>query len=155
MDFSKAYDRINRDLLCHKLSILGINGKMLNSLKSLYEHVQCTARVNRCYSDWLDVNAGLKQGCVLSHLLFNACVNELIHFIRSLNCGVPFAEDDSVLILLYADDIVQLSDNEQKLQTMLDCLNDWCHTWGWTINLISRKLCILEHPALQKQNAYF
>ena len=134
IDFSKAYDRVNRDLLWHKLSVLGVNGKMLNSVKSLYEHVQCTVRVNRCYSDWFDVHAGLKQGCVLSPLLFNAFMNDLIHVIRSLNCGVPFDKDDSVSILLYADDIVLLSDNEQKLQTMLDCLNDWCHAWGLTNN---------------------
>ena len=134
IDFSKAYDRVNRDLLWHKLSVLGVNGKMLNSVKSLYEHVQCTVRVNGCYSDWFDVHAGLKQGCVLSPFLFNAFVNDLIHVIRSLNCGVPFDKDDSVSILLYADDIVLLSDNEQKLQTMLDCLNDWCHAWGLTNN---------------------
>ena len=90
---------------------------MLNSLTSLYEHVQCTCtvRVNGCYSDWFDVHAGLKQGCVLFSLLFNAFVNDLIDVIRSLNCGVPFAKDDSLSILLYADDIVLLSDNEQKL----------------------------------------
>ena len=115
--YSKAYDRINRDLLWHTLIVLGVNGKMLNSLKSLYEHVQCTCtvRVNGCYSDWFDVHAGLKQGCVLSPLLFNAFVKDLIQAIRSLNCGVPFAADDSLSILLYADDIVLLSDNEQKL----------------------------------------
>ena len=118
---------MNSDLLWHNLSVLGVNGKMLNSLKSLYEHVQCTVRVNGCHSDWFDVHVSLKQGCVLSPLLFNAFVNDLIHDIRSLNGGVPFAEDDSVSILLYADDIVLLSDNEQKLQTMLDCLKDWCH----------------------------
>ena len=150
IDFSKAYDRINRDLLWHKLSVLEVNGKMLNSLKLLYEHVQCTVRVNGCYSDWFDVHAGLKQGCVLSPFLFNAFVNDLIHAIRSLNCGVPFDEDDSVSILLYADDIVLLSDNEQKLQTMLDCLNDWCHAWGLTINFNKSKAMHFRTPSASK-----
>ena len=155
IDFSKAYDRINRDLLWHKLSVLGVNGKMLNSLKSLYEHVQCTVRVNGCYSDWFDVHAGLKQGCVLSPLLFNAFVNDLIHAIRSLNCGVPFDEDDSVSILLYADDIVLLSDNEEKLQTMLDCLNDWCHAWGLTINFNKSKAMHFRTPSASKTEYLF
>ena len=35
IDFSKAYDRINRELLWHKLSKIGISGRFLASLQSL------------------------------------------------------------------------------------------------------------------------
>ena len=59
IDFSKAYDRIDRSLLWHKLSRIGIDGKMLRSLKSLYENVKCTVRVNGVHSEWFDVNTGL------------------------------------------------------------------------------------------------
>ena len=155
IDLSKAYDRINRDLLWHKLSVLGVYGKMLNSLKSFYEYVQCTVRINGCYSDWFDVHAGLEQGCVLSLFLFNAFVNDLIHAIRSLNCGMPFAKDDSVSILLHADDIVLLSDNAHKLQTMLDCLNDWCHAWGLTINFNKSKAMHFRTPSASKTECLF
>ena len=37
IDFSKAYDRINRTLLWHKLLLMGVSNKMLTALKSLYE----------------------------------------------------------------------------------------------------------------------
>ena len=99
---------------------------MLNSLKSLYEHVQCTIRINGEYSEWFNVKTGLKQGCIQSPQLFNIFANDLTHAIRVLNCGLQFADEDSVSILLYADDIVLLSDNEAKMQTMLDCLDQWC-----------------------------
>ena len=82
-------------------------------------------------------------------------MNDLIHAIRSLNCGVPFDEDDSVSILLYADDIVLLSDNEQKLQTMLDCLNDWCHAWGLTINFNKSKAMHFRTPRASKTECLF
>ena len=62
---------------------------MLRSLKSLYENVKCTVRVNGVHSEWFDVNTGLKQGCVLSPLFFNAFVNDLTLGINSLNCGIP------------------------------------------------------------------
>ena len=38
-DFSKAYDRINRELLWHKLSKMGISGRFFASLQSLYKNV--------------------------------------------------------------------------------------------------------------------
>ena len=50
IDFSKAYDRIDRLLLWHKLSKNGIDGNMLISLKSLYENVKCTVMVNGVHS---------------------------------------------------------------------------------------------------------
>ena len=68
---------------------------------------------------------------------------------------MPFAEDDSVPILLYADDIVLLSDNEQKLQTMLDCLNDWCHAWGLTINFNKSKAMHFRTPSASKTECLF
>ena len=73
IDFSKAFDRVNRNILWSKLGGLGINNncKMLNALKSLYVDVQSCVRVNGYYSEWFDVSNGLKQGCILSPLLFS------------------------------------------------------------------------------------
>ena len=79
IDFSK----IDRSLLWHKLSQIGADGKMLRSLKSLYENVKCTVRINGVHSEWFDVNTGLKQRCLLSLLFFNAFVNDLTLAIKS------------------------------------------------------------------------
>ena len=46
IDFSKAYDRINRQLLWYKLSRLGISDQLIHVLKSLYSKLQCTANHN-------------------------------------------------------------------------------------------------------------
>ena len=46
VDFSKAYDKINRNKLWKKLAAFGINDKFLNTLKSLYKDVQCCVKVN-------------------------------------------------------------------------------------------------------------
>ena len=126
IDFSKAYDRINRTLLWHKLSLMGVSNKMLTSLKSLYENVKCTVRINGRQSDWFSVGTGLKQGCILSPLLFNGYINDLVKKLNELDCGIKFNETSIISILLYADDIVIMSDCEAKLQAMLKCLNDWC-----------------------------
>ena len=74
IDFSKAYARITRELLWHKLSKMGISGRFLASLQSLYKNVKCTVRVNGQQTDWFGVNCGLKQGlsyhqCYFTYLL--------------------------------------------------------------------------------------
>ena len=121
---------------------------MLRSLKSLYENVKCTVRVNGVHSEWFDVNTGLKQGCVLSPLFFNAFVNDLTLGIKSLNCGIPVSLESSISILLYADDIVLLLESEANMQIMLDYLGNWCETWGLTINFNKSK--VMHFRALSK-----
>ena len=133
IDFSKAYDRINRQLLSYKLSRLGISDQFIHVLKSLYSKVQCTAKVNSFVTDWFNVSVGLKQGGISSPVLSNAFMDDLVQMIREQKKGVTYG-DVNVSILLYADDIVLLSNCEEGLQSMLVLLEEWCCKWGLTIN---------------------
>ena len=53
---------------------------------------------------------GLKQGCILSPILFNAFLNRLTKCINELHCGVEYV-DNSMSMLLYADDIILIDRN--------------------------------------------
>ena len=107
IDYSKAYDRINRQLLWYNLSRLGISDQFIHVLKSLYSKVQCTAKINGFVTDWFNVSVGLKQGCILSPVLFNRFMDDLVQMIREQKKGVTYGYVN-VSILLYADDIVLL-----------------------------------------------
>ena len=125
IDFRKAYDCINRDLLWEKLESVGINGKLFNAIKSLYTSVTSCVRLNNLTTEWFDVKCGLRQGCCLSPLLFNLFINDLAVRIKALGKGVCL-DGDIVSILLYADDIVLIAETAEDLQLMLNCLNEWC-----------------------------
>ena len=125
IDFKKAYDSINRNLLWSKLEDLGIAGNILNVIKVIYKDVQYCIRLNGLHTDWFSVGTGLKQGCLLSPLLFNLFINNLVDAIKSLNVGVDI-DGEKAGILLYADDLVLMAETEPELQLMLDTLNIWC-----------------------------
>ena len=125
IDFRKAYDCINRKLLFNKLNKLGLDGNILNALKSLYDGVQCCVRVNGLKTEWFPVDCGLKQGCSLSPTLFNFFIDDLVSSLSELDVGINI-NDEKIVILMYADDVVLLSENEQDLQCLLDALKKWC-----------------------------
>lgn len=125
IDFRKAYDSINRNLLFGKLADLGISGLMYKVLTAIYDNVRCSVRINGRFTEWFDVNCGLKQGCSLSSMLFNLYINDLITRINRLNKGIDI-DGEKVGILVYPDDVVLLSENEEELQDMLNELNHWC-----------------------------
>lgn len=135
IDFKKAYDFISRGILWNKLcnTNIGLNGKILSALKSLYRNVTSSVRVNGHYTDWFDVKCGLRQGCSLSPLLFHLYINDLAIAIKTAGKGISI-ENELLCILLYADDIVLIAENEEDLQFMLDILHNWCDRNNMIVN---------------------
>ncbi len=97
---------------------------MYCALKSIYCNVQCSVRLNGVLSDWFAVRMGLNQGCLLSPLLFNIYMNDLSEEIKAMNSGVNI-DDVIIAILMFADDIALIVENEGDLQKMMDKLNSW------------------------------
>lgn len=100
------------------------------------------------------MNTGLKQGCILSPLLFNVFINNLTSAINTLGCGIQCG-NIVVSMLMYADDIVMLSDTEFKLQSMLNCLSDWCNEWGLHINCNKSKVIHFRPQRITKTDTQF
>ena len=135
VDLSKAYDRINRDLLWKKLFAYGINNdnKIMKALKAIYEKVKCNVRINGMKTQWFDVTVGLKQGCIWSPLLFNMYINDLCIEMKATGKGLNIGEE-TLCILLFADDLVLLAENEEDLQLLLNVMSEWCKKWKLLIN---------------------
>ena len=61
-----------------KLTEAGVDGKMMLTIRSMYNSVKSSVVVNARLTAWFDINIGLRQGCVLSPLLFLIFINDLI-----------------------------------------------------------------------------
>ena len=96
-----------------------INGKIYKSIQALYGKTSACVTVNNMFSGWFFTNSGVRQGDSLSPTLFALFINALAEEIKRLNKGVDI-DGHNISILLYADDIVLISDNEINLQIMLD-----------------------------------
>ena len=98
---------------------------------------------------------GLKQGCILSPQLFNAFLNGLTQCINELHCGVEYG-DNSISMLLYADDIILIASDEHKLQRMLDALNEYCKTcMRLTINPNKSKIVHFRRKSCPRSTQQF
>ena len=72
------------------LEQLGINGRFLSFLKVLYQSSSCRVKVQDRLSEEFGVGIGLRQGCVLSPLLFSLYINGVVTrlHVRSVVCSV-------------------------------------------------------------------
>ena len=151
IDFKKAYDYVDRDILWRRLENYGIGGKMFNAVKSLYKSVSACVRLNGISSKWFDIHTGLRQGCSLSPTLFNLYISDLALKVKAVGEGIDIG-GEKVCILLYADDIVLLSDNENGLQSMLDVLSVWCKANEMTVNSQTSNVVHFHPPSINRTN---
>ena len=72
----KAFDTVHRDCLWYKLMSLGIRGKILKAVQSLYTEVECVVKVNDYATPFFDASHGVKKGCKLYPTLFSFYIND-------------------------------------------------------------------------------
>ena len=143
IDFKKAFDSVDRNLLLFKLSNIGVHGHMYTAISSLYSNPRSRVILQDYETDYFDCPIGVKQGDCLSPTLFAIFINDLANEVKNSGVGVHLNIDSSenihettlLNILLYADDIVLFASSEVDLQYLLNIVETWCEKWRLEVNL--------------------
>ena len=139
IDFSKAFDGISREMLKCKMIHKGIDGKLYFLLKSIYANTEACVNINGQNTAWFKTKTGVMQGDCLSPTLFNLFINDLATQLKDMNIGIKI-KDTTIPLLLYADDVVILANDETEMQKMLNSVNKWCIQWKMKINMSKTKI---------------
>jgi hypothetical protein len=88
IDFEKACDSVDRQLLWKSLQALGLQGWSLGVLQAMYSDVHLKARVGEDEGESFPSTRGVKQGDPLSPLLFGLFIDKLVGFLNNRLPGV-------------------------------------------------------------------
>ena len=126
--FSKVFDTVNHNILIQKLKHYGINGNMLELLKSYLNNRRQFTVANGTQSDEMEINCGVPQGSVLGPLLFILYTNDI------QNCTEQtlklFADDTNGFIFENS-----YSTLKRKIKELLLNLFKWSEDNKLTINI--------------------
>ena len=161
VDFKQAFDTVWRTGLWRKLIDSNINGKCFNFIFNMYKNIKSKVSTNEGSSDYFNCTVGVRQGENLSPFLFSIFLNDLEHFFISNHAHrveIAATEDAfmflKLLILLYADDTIILSDGIDKLQHSLKVFEEYCQIWKLQVNLSKTKIVIFSRDKI-KNNCQF
>ena len=127
LDFAKAFDKVDHKILLRKLHTLGIQGEVLNWIKTFLVNRKQTVRIDEEQSEECEVKSGVPQGSVLGPLLF-------LIYISDINEGLSHTRASS-----FADDTriiknVKSAADCQLLQNDLEKVIEWAEENNMAFN---------------------
>jgi hypothetical protein len=134
LDVEKAYDRTFRLRLLTRLLDVGITGRVFRSITQMLLTARRAVRIGKLLSDWFLTNCGVPQGAILSPILFDIFLDDIIKDINAVGDGVTLG-GRTVSCLLFADDIALLSNSPEGLQRMLDVCQKYANSARFKFNV--------------------
>jgi len=140
VDFTKAFDYVDRGALYYKLIKRGVRGKMLKVICDMYGKSKCRVKWKNKMGESFDSLYGVLQGGMLSPKLFTEFLTDLKHFLEE-EYGI-LLDNDIVMYILYADDLILCSETADGLQKLLDGLHKFCSKWHLIVSLAKTNVVI-------------
>eukprot|EP00795_Rhopilema_esculentum_P010044 gene10044-biopygen12706 len=157
VDFTKAFDTVNRDFLFQILGKLGCPPEFIRLIQSLYSEVNARLIVDGVLTEPFEYNSGVKQGCKLAPILYGIYTAVLLLLAyatigHQFSVKIRFQYDGDLFDLSrlkaktktfidfireaqYADDIAIFSDSALGLQVLLNAYNNMAKRMGLSINI--------------------
>ena len=155
IDFTKAFDYVVRDNLWYKMIKLGIRGKILNIIKSMYSEVKSRVKFDNKLGSEFICALGVRQGECLSPMLFSLFLNDLEEVFASEGYEGLDIDILKIFMLLYADDIVIFSKSAEELQEGLNLLLNYCNRWKLKVNVDKTKIMVFRNGGVLPENLIF
>ena len=155
IDISKAYDRVWVHGLIHKLKQLNMPAHVLFFYRALLSNRAFRVSANGMLSDLFTFIDGVPQGGVSAPQLFTIYIHDIVTAIQTALTRIHSGLIDSILINLFADDIViWISEifasallpitKLHLMQTALDALTTWASTWKVTFSATKTQMIIFH-----------
>ena len=137
VDFKKAFDLVDHQILLSKLEIYGIKENALIWFNSYLTHRMQQVSVDNNKSEFQQVKHGVPQGSILGPLLFLLFINDLPLYLNNVKADL-YVDDTTLYDIQHT-----VEDIEKNLQTALRNLYTWCQCNGMVLNSAKTKVMLI------------
>ncbi|VDO23586.1 unnamed protein product [Heligmosomoides polygyrus] len=133
VDF-KAFDSAHHESLWEILELYGVPTTFVEIFRSLYQNSMCCMKTTLGNTSYFEVTTGVRQGCVLSPLLFNVVLDFVMRRTTAeVQEGIPWFRG-RLMDLDFADDITVFSEDNDKLRRITESLSQEAGNIGLRIS---------------------
>ena len=150
LDVKKAFDTVWHEGLFVKLHEKNIHPRIWHLLVDWYSRSSSCFLLKGKRSRVFSIKQGVRQGAILSPLLYSVYVDALLVQLDECCLGAMVGSVHCPS-LMYADDLSLIADTPVKLQSLLDIVSDYASAWRYEIN--SSKSAVLIFGELSKSRS--
>ena len=143
LDVRKAYDTVWREGLWWKMRRYGIAENLVRLCMLFYVKVEACVVTGYGLTDWFVVEEGLRQGSVLSPVLYAIFVMDLVEDLEGSGKGVVLGGAYCGM-LMFADDMAMLAGSEGEMEGMLDEVEEYRKRWRFQFNERKSKVMVIS-----------
>ena len=130
LDFAKAFDRVDHQLLLKKLKNFGVGENLLEWFHSYLKDRCQRVVVHGKASQELPVLSGIPQGSILGPLLFFIYVNDLPHITNTSSVAL-YADDNKYYCAIRSGEDVNCLQSDLHI---VEIVEQWCREWRMDLN---------------------
>ena len=144
LDASKAFDRVNHWTMFKKHLLRGVPPILVRLMLFWYRSQQICVPWGSATSTSFKVLNGVRQGGILSPILFNVYIDDLSYELSKCKSGC-IIENKIVNDIAYADDLIVFCPSSKGLQKLLDICDSYGNTHDIKYNQ-KKTVCMLILP---------
>lgn len=123
LDIRNAFGSVPHNTIRSTLRHIGVPVDMITLIMNAYTGATSIIRTPQGTTEPIPLRAGVKQGCPMSPILFNICIELILRMVKAkaakLKSGVCKYHDATISCLAYADDLVIIARSSTALQKLL------------------------------------
>jgi len=145
IDFRKAFDCIHRPSLWSILRQYGIPEEIVNIIQNLFKDSKSNVKINGISGEWFEVVTGVRQGYVLSPLLFAIVLDWVMKkSLKNHNVGLAWADGKKLCDLDFAYDIALIETSQKGMQKLSEEVETMSGYVGLHMNAAKCKVLVSE-----------
>ena len=141
IDYAKSFHYVDHNKLWEILKEMRIPDHLTCLLRNLYAGQEAPVRTGHGTTDWFQTGKGVRQGCILSHCLFNLYAEYIMR-----NAGLDKAQARiknarrNINNLRYADDTTLIAESKKELKSFLMKVKEKSEKVGLKLNIQKAKI---------------
>jgi hypothetical protein len=152
LDFAKAYDTIDRGFLLEVMREMGVGDAFCAWVQTLLTATHARAVINGFVSDPKVFEAGVRQGCPLSPLLYLCVAEALLRYLKQQGVGVTVL-GVKLVSTQFADDTQVYLPSDADLPAFFVVMESFAAATGQHLNISKTKVLVLGRAARQARAA--
>ena len=140
IDYKKAFDCVDHERMWIILKDMGVPIHLVVLLRNLYANQKATVRTEFGETEQFDIGKGVRQGCILSPLLFNIYAENIMRDVLDKWEGGVGIGGRVITNLRYADDTTLIAGTKEDLTEIMERVRKTSEKAGLYLNVLKTKV---------------